>query len=71
MGDTVRVPVYIHKTILKAIRETYPEARSDGEAIQLFIYETLAGTIETRSFDSEAIDLAEALVKLKKSKLRT
>jgi len=66
----VRVTVYLNKVIADAIKEAYPEARTLGEALQLFIYEVLAGTIENRSFDEKAIEMAEALVRLKKTRLK-
>jgi len=64
--STTRVPVYIHKRILEALRNAYPEAKSNGEAIALFIYETLGGLIEKREFPADATELARALAIIKR-----
>lgn len=66
MPNTVRVPVYINKRVLEAIRGAYPEAKSNGEAIALFIYETLGGLIEKRSFPAEITELCRALAIIKR-----
>ena len=64
--STVRVPVYIHKRILEAVRNAYPDAKSNGEAIALFIYETLGGLIERREFPTDVTELAHALAVIKR-----
>jgi len=68
MPSTVRVAVYIHRDIAEAIRQAYPESKSLGEALQTFIYEVMAGEIERRSWDKEVLELAKALLVLKKKK---
>lgn len=69
MGKSVRVVTYIQKEILEAIRKAYPDAKSDGEAIALFIYETLGGMIDRREFDGKAVEIARALAILKKENI--
>ncbi len=68
MPSTVRVAVYIHRDIAEAIRKAYPESRSLGEAVQLLVYEVLAGEIERRNWDKEVTELAKALLVLRRSK---
>lgn len=69
MGKSVRVVTYIQKDIYEAIRKAYPEARSGGEAVALFIYETLGGTIDKREFEAKAVEIARALAILKKENI--
>lgn len=69
MGKTVRVVTYIQKDVLEAIREAYPEAKSVGEAVALFIYETLGGIIDKREFNARAVEIAHALALLKHEKI--
>lgn len=61
----VKVTVYLNKTIAEALREAYPDAKTLGGAVQLFIYEVLAGTIEKRKFRGDISDIARALLRLK------
>lgn len=65
----VRTTVYLNRVIADALRRAYPEAKTLGEAVQLFIYEVLAGVVEHREFDSEAVELARALAEMKRLKL--
>ena len=48
------VRVYLPDGVIRGIRRAYPEARSDGEAVALFILETLAGVVDARELPEEA-----------------